>query len=43
VANLNHDELMTIGCAAREWALKFDWATIAKETDAVYAEIIRGK
>jgi glycosyltransferase involved in cell wall biosynthesis len=41
-ANLDHADLSAIGSAAREWALKFDWATIAKETDAVYAEIVRG-
>ena len=42
-AKFSHAEREAIGCAAREWALKFDWATIAKETAAVYAQSIRGK
>jgi glycosyltransferase involved in cell wall biosynthesis len=41
-ANLSHSERETIGLAAREWALQFDWATIAEETAAVYAQTIRG-
>jgi glycosyltransferase involved in cell wall biosynthesis len=42
-ANLSHAERMAMGCAAREWALKFNWATIAEETAAVYAQTVRGK
>ena len=41
-ANLSHTERMAIGCAAREWALQFSWATIAEETAAVYAQTVRG-
>jgi glycosyltransferase involved in cell wall biosynthesis len=41
-ANLSHSERETIGLAAREWALQFNWATIAEETAAVYAQTIRG-
>lgn len=42
-ANVDHADLRAIGLAAREWTLKFDWDNIAKETDAVYADIVRGK
>ena len=42
-ANLGDKKRAVIGSAARAWALKFSWPTIAEQTVAVYAQAIRGK
>jgi glycosyltransferase involved in cell wall biosynthesis len=42
-AMLSHDERVSMGCAAREWALGFNWSAIAEETVAVYTQTIRDK
>jgi glycosyltransferase involved in cell wall biosynthesis len=41
VASLSDAERAALGSAAREWALSFDWRTIAEETAAVYAQALR--
>jgi glycosyltransferase involved in cell wall biosynthesis len=42
VAVMSEEERVELGCAAREWALNFDWRTIAEETALVYAKALRG-
>jgi glycosyltransferase involved in cell wall biosynthesis len=42
IAKMSEAERIALGSAAREWALNFDWRSIAEETALVYAKAIRG-